>query len=92
MGFWRWIYVVTAVTALYFNCFVLIVQSFMKVPALHDLAPTQSEPPFGIAQVACLALFIAIGIAAMVGARRSLGSRLVNLAQSSLRQIALNRR
>jgi hypothetical protein len=65
VGSWRWIYVVTAVTALYFNFFVLIVQSFMKVPALHDLAPTQSEPPFGIAQVVCLALFIAIGIAAV---------------------------
>jgi hypothetical protein len=65
VGSWRWIYVVTAVTALYFNVFVLIVQSFMKVPALHDLAPTQSEPPFGIAQVLCLALFIAIGIAAV---------------------------
>jgi hypothetical protein len=65
VGSWRWIYVVTAVTALYFNVFVLIVQSFIKVPALHDLAPTQSEPPFGIAQVLCLALFIAIGIAAV---------------------------
>ena len=44
-GAWRWIYVTTALAALYFNVFVLIVQSFQKVPALQKLAPTQSEPP-----------------------------------------------
>ena len=44
------VYVVTAVMALYLNVFVLIVQSFQKVPALKALAPTQSEPPFAIAQ------------------------------------------
>lgn len=42
----RWFYVVTASIALYFNVFVLIVQSFEKVPALHALAPTQKEAPF----------------------------------------------
>ncbi|HJS62777.1 MAG TPA: hypothetical protein VJ800_13585, partial [Pseudolabrys sp.] len=47
---WRWIYVTTALAALYLNVFVLIVQSFQKVPALQKLAPTQSEPPFLIAQ------------------------------------------
>src|SRR5579863_9974680 len=36
----RWIYVVTAVLAEYFNVFVLVVQSFLKVPALHSMAPT----------------------------------------------------
>src|SRR5262245_22575150 len=41
---WRATYVVTAVMALYFNVFVLVVQSFQKVPALAALAPTQSEP------------------------------------------------
>ena len=47
---WRWIYVVSAVMALYLNCFVLVVQSFLKIPALNALAPTQTEPPFAIAQ------------------------------------------
>jgi hypothetical protein len=42
----RWIYVVTAAMALYLNCFVAVVQAFLKVPALHALAPTGSEPPF----------------------------------------------
>src|SRR5437870_12148897 len=45
-GHWRWIYVVCAVIALYFNVFVGIVQSFEKIPALQALAPTQTEPPF----------------------------------------------
>ena len=50
IGPWRWIYVITAIVALYFNVFVLVVQSFIKVAALNALAPTQAEPPFAIAQ------------------------------------------
>lgn len=38
-GHWRLIYVVSAMTALYLNVFVLIVQLFQKVPALKALAP-----------------------------------------------------
>jgi hypothetical protein len=53
----RWIYVVSAAIALYLNCFVAVVQAFMKIPALHTLAPTQSEPPFAIAQLVVLAIF-----------------------------------
>jgi hypothetical protein len=57
-GAWRWIYVVTAALALYFNCFVAVVQSFLKIPALHAMAPTGSEPPFLVAQCIVLAIFI----------------------------------
>jgi len=57
-GGWRSTYVITAAFALYFNCFVAVVQAFMKVPALHALAPTGSEPPFAVAQVVVLAIFI----------------------------------
>jgi hypothetical protein len=64
-GAWRWIYVVTAMAALYLNCFVLVIQGFMKVSALHDLAPTQSEPPFLIAQGAVLIIFIVLGLLAL---------------------------
>ena len=64
-GGWRGIYVVTAVAALYFNVFVLVVQLFLKVPALNALAPTQSEPPFAIAQLIVLVAFVALGIAAV---------------------------
>jgi hypothetical protein len=61
-GSWRWIYVVGAVVALYFNVFVLVVQTFLNVPALHALAPKGSEPPFAIAQGIVLLLFIVAGI------------------------------
>jgi hypothetical protein len=64
-GRWRSIYVVTAVIALYLNVFVLVVQLFLKVPALNALAPTQSEPPFAIAQLIVLVTFVALGVAAV---------------------------
>ena len=64
-GAWRWIYVVTATIALYFNFFVLIVQSFEKVPALKALAPQQSEPPFVVSQVIALLAFIVFGTLAV---------------------------
>jgi hypothetical protein len=66
-GAWRWIYVVCAVMALYLNAFVAVVQSFQKVSFLHGVAPTQSEPPFLVAQVVVLGLFVVAGI---VAARR----------------------
>jgi hypothetical protein len=64
-GAWRWIYVLGAVLSLYLNVFVLIVQAFLKVPALHELAPTQNEPPFGIAQGVTLLIFIVLGALAL---------------------------
>jgi hypothetical protein len=64
-GAWRWIYVVTAVIALYLNCFVGVVQAFQQLAFLQPLAPTQSEPPFQIAQGVLLVLFILAGILAV---------------------------
>jgi hypothetical protein len=64
-GAWRWVYVVTAMTSLFLNCFVLVFQGFLKVPALHDLAPTQSEPPFLIAEGAVLIIFLVLGFLAV---------------------------
>jgi hypothetical protein len=61
-GPWRWIYVVGSATALYFNVFVLIVQSFQKSPALHALAPTQKEPPFLVAQLVALLAFATVTV------------------------------
>ena len=63
-GIWRRTYAITTVMALYFNVFVLVVQLFRRIPALRVTAPTQSEPPFQIAQIAVLLLFAAIGIRA----------------------------
>jgi hypothetical protein len=64
-GAWRWIYVVTAVAALYFDCFVAVFQSFLKIPSIHALAPTQSEPPFAIAQGIVLVIFVVLGFFAV---------------------------
>jgi hypothetical protein len=66
VGAWRWIYVITAIVSLYLNVFVLVAQSFMKVPALNALAPTQSEPQFAITQAVVLVIFILIGLIAVV--------------------------
>lgn len=57
-GAWRSTYIVTAAFALYFNCFVAVVQAFMKIPALHAMAPNGSEPPFLVAQCVVLAIFV----------------------------------
>jgi hypothetical protein len=65
-GHWRWIYVVTAVIALYFNVFVGVVQAFLKVPALHAMAPTQTEQPFKLTQLVVLAIFVLLGIIAAI--------------------------
>ena len=64
VGAWRWIYVVTAMIALYLNVFVLIAQLFQKVPALKALAPTQTELPFLVAQLSTLLIFVVLTIAA----------------------------
>jgi hypothetical protein len=63
-GAWRWIYIVTAMAALYLDAFVGVIQAFAKIPPLHELAPTQSEPPFVVAQVAVLAFFVILGFLA----------------------------
>ncbi len=64
-GAWRWIYVVTATMALYLNVFVLIFQLFLKVPALKALAPKQNEPPFAVAQLLVLVIFVVLTIVAV---------------------------
>jgi hypothetical protein len=64
-GTWRWIYVVCAAVALYFNVFVGVVQAFQKLPLLQPLAPTQSEPPFLVVQLAVMAIFVILGFMAV---------------------------
>jgi hypothetical protein len=66
IGAWRPVYVITAVASLYLNVFVLVVQSFVKIPALNALAPTQTEPPFAITQAVVLAIFILIALVAAI--------------------------
>ncbi len=73
-GSWRWIYVATAVVALYLNVFVAVVQAFQKLPAVRSLAPTQSEPPFLIAQAVVLAIFVVLGGIALKAFRPQAGA------------------
>ena len=65
VGAWRPTYVITATIALYLNVFVGVVQSFLKIPTLHALAPAGTEPPFAIAQGATLVLFGVLGFFAV---------------------------
>jgi hypothetical protein len=65
-GAWRWLYIVSATAALYLNVFVGVVQSFTKLSFLQPLAPTQSEPPFLIAQLTVLVAFVVIGVLAVM--------------------------
>lgn len=51
--------------ALYLNVFVAVVQAFLKIPALHALAPNGNEPPFAIAQGVVFALFVWLGVRAV---------------------------
>jgi hypothetical protein len=73
---WRIAYVVGITVSEYFLCFVAIAQAFAKIPALHAMAPTQKEPPFGIAQGLLLVLFVVFAVLAI---RRSTPGRRVVL-------------
>jgi hypothetical protein len=66
-GIWRPVWVVTAFLSLYLNCFVLVVQTFQKVPSLHAIAPgiPPTGPLFGATQVVVLLFFIVSGFLAL---------------------------
>ena len=64
-GAWRKTYIITATAGLYLNFFVLIAQLFLRSPALHQLAPTGTEPAFGATQGMLLLCFVALGRAAL---------------------------
>jgi hypothetical protein len=65
-GPWRWMYVIGAVICLYFNLFVGVVQAFEKIPALHAMAPTQTEPPFKLTQLVVLLVSALLAIVAAI--------------------------
>jgi hypothetical protein len=60
-GIWRQVFVIGSIVLLYFNCLVLIVQSFQKVPALNALAPTGGEPAVVTSQVVLLIAAVIVG-------------------------------
>ena len=61
-GAWCATYIISAIFALYRNVFVLVVQSFLRLPALKAIAPTRNDPPFKITQLVVLVAFIALGV------------------------------
>lgn len=64
------VYAVTATIGLWLNLFVLVVQSFLKVPALNALAPSGTEPPFAAAQGGLLVVMIGLGYLAFKASRK----------------------
>lgn len=66
-GAWRWIYALTASISLYLNVFVLVIQSFLKVPVLHAIAPSvpPAGPAFSIVQGGVLVFFVVVTIGAI---------------------------
>lgn len=60
-GGWRKTFLITATFAQYLNVFVAVVQAFQKIPFLHELAPTQAEPPFAVAQLLVLIACVWLG-------------------------------
>jgi hypothetical protein len=74
-GGWSHVFALGAVSALYFDVFVLVVQAFLKVPSLAALAPTQTEPPFAITQGAVLVLFLLLGVGVVRAHRQAFQKR-----------------
>jgi len=71
---WRRTFAITAVVALYFNVFILVIQLFRRVPVFQAIAPTQSEPPVQVAQSLVLVVFVAIAVGAVRKTRLVAGS------------------
>jgi hypothetical protein len=65
-GAWRWVYILTAITALYLNVFVGVIQAFQKLTFLQALAPTQSESPFQVTQAVILTVFVILAVVAVL--------------------------
>lgn len=89
-GGWRKTYVIGALLALYLNVFVLIVQSFQKIPALKELTPGQDAPLFRITQTVALVLFVVLGIVAAVRFRDPPANQLTDITKIHGRPIYEN--
>ena len=81
---WRGTYIAAMVLAVYFNVFVAVTQAFLKIGFLHALAPTGKEPPFLIAQLVTLALFVVIGATALKRYRGPTVSGMISRAASGV--------
>lgn len=73
-GGWLTVYGIGLALNVYLDAFVGIVQAFLKIPALHALAPTQNSPVFAAVQGVALLAFIVLGIVSVRGLRRGAGA------------------
>jgi len=64
-GHWRKVYAGGIVMSEYLLVFVAIAQAFLKIEFFNNLAPTLSEPPFGVVQLIAVAVFGFIGFKAV---------------------------
>lgn len=70
-GAWRPTYIVTALVSLYLNVFVLVIQSFLKIPALQALAPAvPPNPPSGPVFAAVQGIVLVFFAVMIIGAWR----------------------
>lgn len=72
-GVWRIVWVLGIVVSVFFLAFVTIAQAFLKIAPLKALAPTGSEPPFAVAELVCLAVFVVIAVMALRRPRVAMG-------------------
>jgi len=70
---WRWLFVITALAALWLNVSVGIIQAFAKIPALHAIAPTMSDPAFVVTELVVLVIFVVLGFLALFRFHPKLG-------------------
>lgn len=69
-GSWNQVYAFTAVGALFLNILITTAQSFLHIPALRALAPTQQSPVYVAVKVTLFLVFIMIALAAAKRAGR----------------------
>jgi hypothetical protein len=74
-GSWGWIYAIAAIASVYLLAFVGVAQAFLKIPALKAIAPTGTEAPFAVAQIAVLVVFVAFAVVAVRNSRSAMASK-----------------
>jgi len=70
-GSWVQIYALTAVGALFLNVLITLTQTFLHVPSLNAIAPTETSPVYVAVKLATLGVFIVVAIVAARMAGRS---------------------
>lgn len=63
-GSWLQIYALTAVGALFLNVLITVTQTFLHVPSLNAIAPTEDSPVYVAVKLATLCVFIVVAIVA----------------------------